>query len=224
MNVFCSMVEHVLAHPGEITVITLGPLANLAAAITIGGERFVKAIRRVVMMGGSIDGEGNKTAAAEANVHNDPEAARLVFSSLPDITMAGLNVTKHIPLSDEFRQRVRATGDVGQFLYDISTHYVALLTSWRSAPVVHDGSAVMACVRPDLFDSQMANVDVETAGSITTGVTVVDWRGRWKRKPNVRVLTKVDTAKFYDVFVERVKKFSYFKAHKHDVDARATVV
>src|SRR5205814_2048660 len=86
-------------YPGEITLITIGPLTNIATALNMdsGLARLVKSL---VMMGGSLSG-GNITPAAEFNVYVDPEAARIVFQSGIPITMVGLDVTRKTSLTDE---------------------------------------------------------------------------------------------------------------------------
>lgn len=98
------------------------------------------------MMGGTVGGAGNKAPAAEANIHNDPEAAKIVFNAFTGITMAGLNVTHQVPLSPEFRARIRdAGGPVGAYIHEFTKHYIDVLTSWGNTSfAVHDSSAVRA--------------------------------------------------------------------------------
>jgi len=202
------LVKYCTENPGEITLITIGPLTNIGHAIQIGGEKFIKSVRRVVIMGGSFDGKGNKTPAAEANIHNDPEAAQLVFASFPDIALAGLNVTRQVSLSSDLRQRLRKLNKVGKFLFDISQHYVDILSQWGAEIVIHDLMAVMEVVRPDFFDSTWAYVDVETQGKITAGATVADWRGQWGKTPQTKILTKVLNEKeVVDFFVSRIAEY-----------------
>lgn len=96
------------------------------------------------MMGGTVNGTGNKAPAAEANIHNDPEAAKIVFNSFSNITMAGLNVTHQVPLSEEFRLRCRSEGGkVGEYMYAFTQHYIDVLVGWGNTEFsIHDGSAV----------------------------------------------------------------------------------
>jgi inosine-uridine nucleoside N-ribohydrolase len=106
------IVQHVLANPGEITLCAIGPLTNIALAISIGGQKFVQSVKRVVIMGGSVEGYGNKTPAAEANLVNDPHAGRIVFDTFNDITMVGLNCTRQLPLSEEIREKIRKPNSI----------------------------------------------------------------------------------------------------------------
>lgn len=192
--------------PGEITVVTLGPLANLARALLLE-PRLPELIRRHVMMGGSVGGRGNKTPTAEANLHNDPEAGEIVFDRLPDITMAGLDVTHKLRLLPEFRARMRAAGPLGCFVDSLNDHYVDILQSWgHTEQHIHDSAAILALLRPDWFVSRHLCVRVETEGKLTRGVTAADWSGHWRKTHRVQthVLLDVDEAKCLDLLVERV--------------------
>src|SRR5438477_5311238 len=86
-------------HPNELTLITVGPLTNVASALSLDTE-LSQLIRRIVMMGGSLSG-GNITPAAEFNIYVDPEAARIIFQSGIPITMVGLDVTRKTGLTQE---------------------------------------------------------------------------------------------------------------------------
>jgi len=107
-------------------------------------SRFPSTVKRIVMMGGTVNGTGNKAPAAEANIHNDPDAAKIVFNSFKDITMAGLNVTHQVSLSTGFRAAIRkAGGVVGEYIHSFTKHYIDVLQSWGNTEFsVHDSSAV----------------------------------------------------------------------------------
>jgi inosine-uridine nucleoside N-ribohydrolase len=171
------LVQHVLNNPNEITLCAIGPLTNIALAVAIGGDKFIKSVKRVVIMGGSTGGFGNKTVAAEANLANDPHAGRIVFDAFNDITMVGLNCTSQLPLNDQIREKMRNLNAIGQFCYDITKHYTELLISWNSPPCFHDPTPIMYLIKPDLFQGQRACVDVEDTGRLTAGQTIVDWNG-----------------------------------------------
>jgi purine nucleosidase len=211
------LVQKCVKSPGEFTVLALGPLTNIALAVAIGGQKFIQSVKKLVLMGGATQGIGNKTVAAEANLANDPHAGRVVFDSFPDIVMAGLNVTHQIELSNEFRSRLRSLNSIGRFCYDISTHYVELLTSWGSGNYIHDPTAVMYLIRPELFQSQRACVDVEEQGRLTSGQTIADFTGRWGRPLQTLVLTGVKLEQFYDLFVERIGRLNQFKLSEEQI-------
>jgi purine nucleosidase len=125
-----ALVNLVNKNPGEITIVAIGPLTNIALAVAMGGKKFIDNVKRVSIMGGSIQGLGNKTPAAEANICNDPHAAKIVFDAFPDILMAGLNCTQQIVITAEFRNELRQLNAVGQFCFDITEHYVNILKEW----------------------------------------------------------------------------------------------
>ncbi|CAF3174648.1 unnamed protein product [Rotaria socialis] len=210
------IVQHVLANPGVITLCAIGPLTNIALAASIGGEKFIKSVRRLVIMGGSVGGFGNKTAAAEANLANDPHAGRIVFDAFSDITMVGLNCTRQLPLNKEIRKKMRKLHAIGQFCFDITAHYTEILQSWNDSPCFNDPTAIMYLIKPDLFEGQRACVDVEDSGRLTSGQTVADWTGRWGRPLQTLVLTKVDKNGFAKELLDRLAKLTMFKPSLED--------
>ncbi len=94
------IVDTVMANPGEITLVPLGPLTNIALAVSLE-PRIVEAVKEVVLMGGVIDGRGNASPVAEANIRNDPEAAQIVFQAGWPVTMVGLDVTRQSVMTPE---------------------------------------------------------------------------------------------------------------------------
>eukprot|EP00747_Dinoflagellata_sp_TGD_P018995 gnl/TRDRNA2_/TRDRNA2_126872_c0_seq1.p1 gnl/TRDRNA2_/TRDRNA2_126872_c0~~gnl/TRDRNA2_/TRDRNA2_126872_c0_seq1.p1 ORF type:complete len:211 (+),score=40.03 gnl/TRDRNA2_/TRDRNA2_126872_c0_seq1:556-1188(+) len=166
-------------------------------------------------MGGAVQGGqsaqfGNISPVAEANVLNDPEAAKLVFASFADITMAGLNVTGQLDAA-VWRERLRGVNEAGRLLHAISENYVKVLKGWGNTTIpVHDPCAVLAVVRPELFtEKRHVCVDVETRGELTTGQTVADWKGHWKRAPQTTVLMRVDPERSLDFFLERISRLKF---------------
>lgn len=181
------------------------PLTNLGRAIELCPD-LGKLMARHVMMGGAANGRGNKSPAAEANIHNDPEAAALVFDSLPQITMAGLDATRQLHLAGHVLDALLHGGEVGRFLHAINQHYVRTLTAWGAQYLpIHDATAVLAVVRPDLFKGHLLRVKVETQGEVARGATVADWnRFHWAdRPPQTWVITIVDSAACEDLVISR---------------------
>jgi purine nucleosidase len=199
------IIDTCLASPGEITLVTLGPLTNIALALRIRPD-LPRYVRRLVMMGGAIAAAGNVSPVAEANVHNDPEAARLVFNAGWEITMAGLDVTTQVHMDDEYLGGLRELGNrAGRFVWDITRFYVAAYHSFGYADmVVHDSCALMALIRPEFFTSKFVYVDVETSGELTRGQTIGDWRRQYGHEPQTHVLTGVDEVAFKQLYYERI--------------------
>ena len=185
-------------YAGELTLLTTAPLTNLGAALlhdpTLAGR-----IRNLVCMGGAVF-TGNVSAVAEANIYNDPEAARIVFRSGIETIMIGLDVTHKVyweesdlqPLEDAGNERADFLLQIIRF---ISGAYEKL-TGWRRC-VLHDPLAAAVCLFPDLVKTEKCHVDVELRGELTRGMTVVDRRGRTPLgEENINVALEVDAERF----------------------------
>jgi inosine-uridine nucleoside N-ribohydrolase len=160
-------------HPGELTLITVGPLTNVATALNMDSE-LATLVRGLVMMGGSLSG-GNITPAAEFNVYVDPEAARIVFQSGIPITMVGLDVTRKTSLNDEHvRVLESAQNPVSQAAANIARHAIDhnRERGFLVGPNMHDSLAVAALLDPSLLKWKEYYVDVETSGELTAGETL----------------------------------------------------
>lgn len=160
-------------YPGEVTLITLGPLTNIATALNSDNE-LAGMIKGVVMMGGSLSG-GNITPAAEFNIYVDPEAARIVFQSGIPITMVGLDVTRHTSLTeDHFKTLQAAQNPVSQAAAKIARNAIDHTRSqgFLVGPNMHDSLAVAAFLNPSLLKWKEYYVDIETTGELTAGETV----------------------------------------------------
>ena len=165
--------EVVRKYPGEITLITIGPLTNIATALnadpTLGSQ-----IKGLVMMGGSLSG-GNITPAAEFNIYVDPEAARIVFQSGIPITMVGLDVTRKTSLTDDHVRALEAHDNpVSQAAAKIARNAINhnREQGFLVGPNMHDSLAVAAFLDPTLLKLKDYYVDVETAGELTAGETL----------------------------------------------------
>ena len=179
--------ETVRKYPGEITLITVGPLTNVAAALN-SDSGLAALIPSVVMMGGSLSG-GNITPAAEFNIYVDPEAARIVFQSGIPITMVGLDVTRRTSLTDEHvRVLESAQNPVGQAAAKIARHAIdhTREAGFLVGPNMHDSLAVAAFLDPSILKWKEYYVDVETTGELTAGETLgySPTAGDLRRKPD----------------------------------------
>jgi inosine-uridine nucleoside N-ribohydrolase len=169
----------VLEHPGEVTLIGLGPLTNIALALR-SEPGLAKAIKNIVLMGGSLSG-GNVTPAAEFNFYVDPEAASIVFNSGVPITMVGLDVTRRVELTEPYvRQLEAGTNKPSRAAAGIAR---AIMATYRGhgekgGPNLHDPLAVSALIRPEILTFESYRVQIETNGLITAGESV-----GWKRAP-----------------------------------------
>jgi len=204
------IIEKCKENPGEITLITLGPLSNIAEAITKCPE-LPTIVKRVFTMGGTLNFRGNVTPVAEANIWNDPEAANIVFNSGFNLTLSPLNVTTQIKLNGEFINSIRNIGgNIGMFIFEITKHYIDFFVNIRQNPhvAVHDSTAVMSLLKPDLFVFEEVYVDVETVGELTLGMTIPDWRGHWKDRSigkTIKVGMLVDSQQFIQFYLQSLE-------------------
>ena len=187
-----ALFEH--TESGDVVVVAVGPLTNIAHAIR-RDPTWCDRVPRLVLMGGSTD-HGNVTAAAEFNIWADPEAAAEVFESGVDITMVGLNLTRQVQMGAPEIADLRAAGTVtSTFAADALGFYADY--SRRSYGIakssMHDPCAVLEVVRPDLFERQPMHVAVETSGVHTRGMTLCDHRPN-AAEPNTDVLVGADGA------------------------------
>lgn len=175
-------------YPGEIILITIGPLTNIAVALS-SDEELAGMVRRVMMMGGSLSG-GNITPAAEFNIYVDPEAARIVFQSGIPVTMVGLDVTRKTSLTDEHvRTLESAQNPVSQAAAKIARNAIDHTRSqgFLVGPNMHDSLAVAALLDPSILKWKEYYVDVETSGELTAGETVgySPLAGDLRRRPDM---------------------------------------
>jgi inosine-uridine nucleoside N-ribohydrolase len=160
-------------YPKEVTLITVGPLTNVAEALN-SDAGMAELVRGVVMMGGSLSG-GNITPAAEFNVYVDPEAARIVFQSGIPVTMVGLDVTRKTSLTDKHASALEAAQNrASQAAAKIARHAIDhnREQGFLVGPNMHDSLAVAAFLNPSILKWKEYYVDVETSGELTAGETL----------------------------------------------------
>jgi purine nucleosidase len=200
------IVETVMASPGEITLVPIGPLTNVALAVR-REPRIAERVREVVLMGGSAT-RGNSTPAAEFNMLVDPEAAAIVFAAGWPLTMVGLDLTQQAEATDAVMRRIRgAGGPTATLLADALGFYQARYRAeGRNRPVpVHDPCAVARVIRPELVQCVDARVEIETSGRWTSGMTVTDFRPDGA-PCNARVAMRLDRDGFWDLVVDALER------------------
>ncbi|MGD9147427.1 MAG: nucleoside hydrolase [Anaerolineae bacterium] len=194
-------------HAGELTLLAFGPLTNLGIAF-VRDPGLAQRVQRVVLMGGSTEA-GNVTATAEANIANDPEAARMVFTSGAPITMVGLNVTHQTCLMDKDLELLRKiNNERSQFVIRLIRFMMDAYVKFGYEPpicVLHDPLSAGVCLSPDIVKTKRLYVDVETQGRLTRGMTVVDSRLKAAGEPNVDVAVEVDAQRFVSEFMEALR-------------------
>ena len=201
------MLNAVSARPGEITIIALGPLTNLATAILRDPSTMALA-REIVLMGGAVACPGNVTEVAEYNFFADPEAAQVVLSSGIAVALAPLDATTQAGLDrDELERRVRASArPCAGFVAAISERYFDFQETERGAAVclLHDPVAVGLAMDRTLGRFVRLRGEVETDGKLTTGMLVADRRVRRTGRENLAAAMELDARRFLDLFLDRV--------------------
>ena len=201
------LTELVESHPEPITLIAIGPLTNVALFAATRPDVYAK-LDRLVIMGGGVHITGNHTPTGEFNIWFDPEAAARVFSAGVEVTMVGLDVTHKAMFAgtDWGPLRTADAGPVAKAVTGMIDFYGTFYLSQNGsdATAQHDSLAVAAVVQPDLVRTQHCWVGVETAGTLTRGMTVADLKGVWKHAPNTHVALDVDVPAFIDLLVGRI--------------------
>jgi inosine-uridine nucleoside N-ribohydrolase len=194
----------------ELTLVTLGPLTNLATALQRDRATLQK-VGHILIMGGAVNVPGNISAAAEFNFFVDPDAAQVVMESGIPLTLVGLDVAIKAPLSrqvveDYARDHPSA---VTQFIADCTEIYMAFYRDREGfhGCYLHDPLAVGVAIDPSLVLTESLSVVVETEGRFTSGMSLADRRDRRDQSafpPNIDVCLNVDTERFFKLFYELI--------------------
>lgn len=203
-------------HPGEITLVAIGPLTNIALAVSLDPQLPTK-LKQLIVMGGTVDAPGNVTPLAEANFFNDPHAANQVLAHDWPVVLIGLDVTMQTLLTDEhFAQLRDNAGSMGKFLWDSSRFYIDFYTSRFTArgekPAVpscamHDASAVVYVVAPDSFEVLSGPAIVVEDGP-AAGQLALDRKGdpyalpHWEDLPSSHAAIAVDGQAVVTLFLQ----------------------
>ena len=200
------LIEKIMGSPGEITLVAIGPLTNIALAIR-QEPRIVQAVREVIVMGGAIRYEGNTTALAEFNTYVDPHAAHIVYHAGMPVTLVPLDVTYQCVLTKADVQRMRQVDSpITKFVEDATRFYMEFHDEFQSIDgcVINDPLALALTFAPELCSYRELPVDVDLSGGISMGKTIGDFYNYGKKPPNMRVALGVKPREFMDLFVERM--------------------
>jgi len=182
--------------PGEITLVTLGPLTNIALAISIA-PGIVQKIPICYMMAGAACTVGNITPAAEYNVWVDPEAARMVYLSGIPLVQVGWELCRgEANIVEKDYEYIRSLDTVyGHFALDCNRQAVETNRAWLGDPALPlpDPVTMAIALDPSICKRSSKHfVDIETVSEMTRGMTVVDERNVTKKAPNVEVVWEID--------------------------------
>ncbi len=202
-----AIIDTLRAHPpGTVTLCPLGPLTNIATAFRRAPD-IVARVAGIVLMGGAYFEVGNVTPAAEFNIYVDPEAADIVFKSGVPLVVMPLDVTHQALTSRPWVEEMRAKGTPVARAIAAWTDFFERFDSAKygtdGAPL-HDPCVIAYLLEPSLFTGRHINVEIETKGELTLGMTVADWWRVTGRKPNAVFMGGVDREGFYRLLTERV--------------------
>jgi purine nucleosidase len=214
------IIELVHKYPHEITLIPVGPLTNIALAVS-RDPGIASLVKDIVIMGGSISG-GNVDGAAEANIYNDPEAAQIVFNAGWTVTMIGSDVGERTLMTRKYVTQLQANhAPESDFIAKLADFYLTRSEkSGYQGAAMYDPLAVGTVIDPTLVTLKSMHVDVETGGEFTRGETVANRMGYDENnvlhgdhyeieglvpiQPNARVCTASDGDRFVRLFVARI--------------------
>jgi purine nucleosidase len=195
-------------YPGEITLVTLGPLTNVAMAL-LREPALAEKVQHCYIMGGTGQGYGNVTPVAEYNIWVDPDAAKIVFESGMPITMVGWDISyTYATFGPEEAARLRAVGTpLAQFCVDIQTALTkfAIQTSGLNGFDLPDPITMAIALEPDVATTtKRMFVAIETDGDWSRGQTVVDHLRVTGREPNIEVVFEASRERFLELLYQAV--------------------
>jgi purine nucleosidase len=196
--------DEVRSAPGEVTILSTGPLSNIAAALQQQPD-LASLVGHLIILGGTLSGPGNVTAAAEFNIYCDADAARAVFRSAITKTLVPIDLTSRVILNLDLLEKIPSdeTSRCGALLRKLLPGAFRAYRQHLGLEGIHlhDAVGVVAAMRPELFTTQRMYGDVETDGALTHGVTVLDRRRQPECQPNMDVAVDLDTAAVTDCIV-----------------------
>ncbi len=200
--------DEVRSAPGDVTIVATGPLTNIASALQQQPD-LASMIRHLIMIGGTIGGPGNVTAAAEFNIYCDAEAARAVFHSPVTKTLIPMDLTSRVLLSFDLLEKI-PDGDSrsGELLRRILPGAFRAYRQQLGVEGIHlhDAVAIVAALEPELFTTEPMYGDVETDGTLTYGATIFDRRRHPENRPNMDVAIDMDTASVTDYILRQLTR------------------
>jgi purine nucleosidase len=204
------LIEQIMSDPGEITLVAIGPLTNVALAIR-KEPRIVQAVKEVFIMGGAIRHEGNTTPLAEFNTYVDPHAAHIVYHSGMPIILTPLDVTYQCVLLAEDVERIKEAGaEVPAFIDDATRFYMEFHDEYQRIEgcVINDPLTLALTFAPELCNYGEYYVDVDISGGVSMGKTFADFFGMTGVPANMKVALGVRPRDFIELFIKRMEKLS----------------
>lgn len=202
------IIDTLMASSGDITLVPVGPLTNIATAMRME-PAIIPKIKQIIMMGGAY-GMGNSTPSAEFNFFADPEAAHIVFNSGVKLVMMGLDLTNQTICTKDIIERMEAIGNVaGKLFGDIMRFTLKSqmeVYGLQGGPV-HDVTCVAYLIAPELFETKDMYVEIDINRGPSYGRSVCDWYDVIDKAPNCTVGITLDLPKFWDMIAGAVSQY-----------------
>lgn len=201
------IIEQIMSRPGEITLVALGPLTNIAIALR-KEPRIVKNVKEVFVMGGAIQHTGNTTALAEFNTFVDPHAAHIVFHSGMPMILTPLDVTYQcIFMKDDLDRLLKIDSPITKYISDSTRFYMEFHDEYQSIEgcVINDPMTMALTFMPEICDYQDLVVDVDISTGVGLGNTFADFYNYGKKPKNMKVAMGVRPRMFMELFLKRME-------------------
>ena len=206
------IIDKLNRQPGEISLVTIAPLTNLASAETKQPGTLKKA-KQIVTMAGAFKGRGNVTPTAEFNIAYNPEAAQIFLRTRNDIIVLPLDITRQLIFTEEMVEELYAVNqdrEIAKFIKSLGYFMIETNRGYRDTNgingfLVHDAVTIAYLFYPELLLLRRARVEVETRGEWTRGKTVIDERHIPKTNPNAFVALQVDKTNLLSILIEDLK-------------------
>jgi purine nucleosidase len=200
-----ALIRCVLEAPGEVTIVAQAPLTNLAVAV-MKEPRIVSAVKKLFVMGGTNNGVGNITPAAEYNFYVDPEAARIVVNAGFPLTLVDWNLCLRFAVfGDDELSRIEALNTpLSRFFLQVNRQALEFCRRVGIPGSTHPDTLTCALAIDESLITRSAHyaVDVETAGELTRGYCSIDVIHCLEQPPNARVVEEVDAERFREMFFQ----------------------
>lgn len=204
-NAVDKIIEIAHTYPGELSLLVLGPCTNIAQAL-LKDLGLVNLLSEIVIMGGAIEVPGNKNRVAEFNIYVDPEAADVVFRSPVKKTLVTLDACNHISFKlDDFE--VLSNTNLYEPLISMMRPFLSGIQKYEKDAriLVYDALAAYYLVNQKAYVTTEMDIQIETKGNLTRGMTVTDRRKFGNKMNNVNVVTKIDESIFKNDFFAILK-------------------
>lgn len=197
-------------NPGQITLLCVGPMTNIALAL-LKQPQIAKNIKRIVAMGGSIHYPGNSTPQSEYNVFCDPESFEIVLNAGVDFTLVPLDVTYQCLLTTQHIEQITlARPEIKNFIKESTRFYIEFHAEYQGIQgcAINDPLAAAILIDPTLVENRDYFLSVDLSGGSSRAKTIADHYGALKKAPNAKVSMTVEVDRFMKQFIERMNRLN----------------